>query len=976
MSEYLELNNKTKMKINGFYDLESDKLAVKKFQKHIDDNFYPDEAIEYYNQDIINLYTKQEIDSLYKYAYSIPFEWESFMGISKFYADYALKSPDKKKYLETFQDRCVAVALDLADGDIGFAKDILNILISRQYTPATPTIVNCLKKQGGQRTSCFLLYADDTLNSINYTLSSAAQLSKEGGGVSISLSRLRSRGEPIRGVDNASKGIMPVVKLFEDLFNYADQSGQRAGAGAVYLNIFHADLLEFLDSKKINASEKDRIQNLSLGLIIPDKFMELAKENNPFYTFKPYSVYKEYGVHLDDMNINEMYGELMRNPNVQKVKMPSAREILTKIAMLQLESGYPYIMFKDNANKVHALKKIGEIKQSNLCVTGDTRLLTDRGYIKAKELYEEQTIFKAGIDSRTKNMDLKNFGCDIVKTIPMQRTARSVDVYKMRLSNGMTIKSTKWHKYYIAKDEKVVKKPLSELIVGDKVLIQSDCGFFGNFGIAETRGLAHKGKNNILKVPEFIFKGTKETVCTYLSNVFKTEGSISTSKKYKSCAIQLISASEQFLQEIQMLLINLGVFATVYKQHSTKKNYKLLVQDRNSIDNFIKNIKLEEKDIEKLNKCKKMLTNKLPKHQYTSKIVSIEYVGKEDVYDTTQTDYHSLIFNGIVTGNCTEIMQLQEVSTINDYFTDDIIKRDISCNLGSLNIVNLMEKGDIGETVETAVRMLSKVSDKTLIKEVPSVLKANQELHSIGLGAMNLHGYFAKNNIMYGSDESVEFVRAFFSAVCYYSIKTSMLIAKDRNEVFVDFDKSEYYNGNFFEQYLNEDFSPKSDKIVQLFKYQKLPTIEDWKQLKEDVHKYGMYNAYRMAIAPNGSISYIMNSTASIMPINDIIETRTYANSTTYYPMPYLSKETERYYMKSCDINQYNYLNLVSEIQKHVDQGISTTLQVYNDIKMKDLARLYIYAHAKGLKGLYYTRPNNKTLEMQREHNICESCSV
>lgn len=120
-------------------------------------------------------------------------------------------------------------------------------------------------------------------------------------------------------------------------------------------------------TKKINADEKSRIQTLSIGLIVENKFFQLAKENREFYVFAPFSVFKEYGVHLDDMRMDDMYEELVANPNVKKRVAMSAREMITKIAQIQLESGYPYFMNKSNANKGHALKDIGQIKMSNLC---------------------------------------------------------------------------------------------------------------------------------------------------------------------------------------------------------------------------------------------------------------------------------------------------------------------------------------------------------------------------------------------------------------------------------------------------------------------------------------------------------------------------------------------------------------------------------------------------------------------------------
>ncbi|MGL5021505.1 MAG: class 1b ribonucleoside-diphosphate reductase subunit alpha [Mycoplasmatales bacterium] len=691
---YIEYNNMVKQKDEtGFYNLESDKLAIKYYMGEIKKTtmFFNDpiEKIHYlinngYYVDFFKLYTEEQVLDIHKYINSFHFKFDSFMAISKFYETYALKTWDKSTFLEDYADRVLAVALFLGDGKFDDAMEFATVMITQQYQPATPTFLNSGKAKTGELVSCFLLEMDDSLNSINYNISTSMQLSKIGGGVAINLSKLRSRGEEIKGIKGVGRGILPVAKLLEDAFNYVDQLGQRPGAGAVYLNIFHADVIEFLDTKKINADEKNRIQTLSLGLVVPDKFLELAKKNEDIHMFHPYSVRKEYGIHLDDMDLNVMYDELVDNANVDSKVLP-ARDLLQKIAMTQFESGYPYLVYIDKANEANPLKESGRIKISNLC---------------------------------------------------------------------------------------------------------------------------------------------------------------------------------------------------------------------------------------------------------------------------------------------TEIFQNQTTSKITDYDYPDEIGYDISCNLGSLNLVNLMEEKTIEKTVNSATRALTVVSEKSQIANAPGVRKANKNYHSVGLGVMNLHGYLTKNKIAYESDDAKDFVNVLFPIINFYSIKSSCQIAKIKGEAFTDFETSEYANGNYFDKYLEESFVPKSDKVAALFEGIYIPSIKDWELLKLDVQKHGLYNAYRMAIAPTQSISYIQNATASIQPIVDVVETRMYGNSLTYYPMPFLNRENHFFYKSAYFMNQEKIIDLVATIQPHVDQGISTVLYVTSDASTKDLARLYYYAWAKGLKSLYYIRTKNLTVEE------CESCSV
>ena len=299
-----------------------------------------------------------------------------------------------------------------------------------------------------------------------------------------------------------------------------------------------------------------------------------------------------------------------------------------------------------------------------------------------------------------------------------------------------------------------------------------------------------------------------------------------------------------------------------------------------------------------------------------------------------------------------------------------IIKRDICCNLGSLNLANVMELKNVKGSVYSGIDALTQVSDMSSIENAPSISKANEELRAVGLGAMNLHGYLAKNQIDYESEEAIEFVDIFFMMMNYYSIERSMQIAKDRNVKFKDFEKSEYAKGTYFHNYIKEDYTIKSEKVKKLFQGIYIPTKEDWKQLSKDVKEHGLYNAYRLTIAPNQSIGYIQNATPSVMPITDIIERRTYGDSTTYYPVPFLSEDSIDYYLPAYHMDMMNMIDLIATAQKHIDQGVSMTLFVDSNTTTRELARLYIYAYKKGLKSIYYVR--NKNLAFGE----CESCSV
>lgn len=356
--------------------------------------------------------------------------------------------------------------------------------------------------------SCFLLRVEDNMESIGRSINSALQLSKRGGGVALLLTNIREHGAPIKNIENQSSGVIPIMKLLEDAFSYANQLGARQGAGAVYLHAHHPDIYRFLDTKRENADEKIRIKTLSLGVVIPDITFELAKRNDDMYLFSPYDVERVYGVPFADISVTEKYYEMVDDARIRKTKI-KAREFFQTLAELQFESGYPYIMFEDTVNRANPID--GKITHSNLC---------------------------------------------------------------------------------------------------------------------------------------------------------------------------------------------------------------------------------------------------------------------------------------------SEILQVSTPSLFNEDLSYAKVGKDISCNLGSLNIAKTMDSPDFAQTIEVAIRALTAVSDQTHIKSVPSIEQGNNDSHAIGLGQMNLHGYLARERIFYGSDEGIDFTNIYFYTVLYHALRASNRIAIERGTHFKGFERSKYASGN------------------------------------------------------------------------------------------------------------------------------------------------------------------------------------
>lgn len=360
---------------DGKIRFDADRMAARQyFLTHVNQNTVFFHSLEeklgylvdegYYEAEVLDQYDRTFVHQLWNAAFAKKFRFPTFLGAFKYYTAYTLKTRDGSRYLERYEDRVCMVALALARGDEKLATRLMEEILSGRFQPATPTFLNAGKKSRGELISCFLLRLEDNMESVGRSINSALQLSKRGGGVALMLTNLREAGAPIKGIENQSSGVIPIMKLLEDSFSYANQLGARQGAGAVYLNAHHPDILRFLDTKRENADEKIRIKTLSLGVVIPDVTFELAKKNEDMYLFSPHDVEKVYGVPFSEISVTEKYAEMVDDGRIRKKKI-NAREFFQTIAEIQFESGYPYIMFEDTVNRANPVE--GRITMSNLC---------------------------------------------------------------------------------------------------------------------------------------------------------------------------------------------------------------------------------------------------------------------------------------------------------------------------------------------------------------------------------------------------------------------------------------------------------------------------------------------------------------------------------------------------------------------------------------------------------------------------------
>jgi ribonucleoside-diphosphate reductase alpha chain len=346
------------------------------------------------------------------------------------------------------------------------------------------------------------------------------------------------------------------------------------------------------------------------------------------------------------------------------------------------------------------------------------------------------------------------------------------------------------------------------------------------------------------------------------------------------------------------------------------------------------------------------------------------------MYEDTVNNASALDGRITMSNLCSEILQPSTPSLFNADSSYAHVGTDISCNLGSQNVARVMDGGDIGNSVESAIRALTAVSELSSIEAVPSVLRANAEGRAIGLGQMNLHGYFGREQVHYGDADSVEFTSVYFATVAYHAMRASCLLAREKGATFAGFEKSAYADGTYFDKYIWQSWLPTRPRVIEMFAGHDLPTLEDWMQLKNDVMEYGLYNQNLQAVPPTGSISYINHATSSIHPITKKVETRKEGKlGRVYYPAPHLNNENGEFFKDAYELGPDALIDIYAAATTHVDQGLSCTMFFPASATTRTINKAQIRAWKKGIKTLYYVRIRQDALEGTEDQG-CVACAL
>ena len=790
----------------------------------------------------------------------------------------------------------------------------------------------------------------------------------------------------------------------------------RKGAIAVYVEPWHIDIRDFLDLKKNSGEERRRAHDLFPSLWLNDLFMQRIQDDARWTLFDPYEV-REL-TNLYGKEFEERYLELEAGHSDITRETISAKGLWKEILRSYFETGNPFLTFKDTANKANPNKHSGIIRSSNLCVTGDTKILTKKyGYIKIKKV-------------SGKKLECWN-GEEWSKTTIFQ-TSESQKVLKVNLSSQQTIEATPYHKWAVAVQNKYgenigeIVKETHELQSGDKLSkfelepiphgtkklkFAYENGFYSADGtevknntVIGSKIYLYHGKRVLSNLfagyehltrddrrinlmykhgelkKKFFIPNNKYSVksrLTWLAGYIDGDGTLTSNNSSES--IQIASTNNDFLLELRLMLQELGLYSVI--SHFKDEGYTMMPRN-DGTDKF------------KEYWCKKQTRLLIPGSSLI-KLLDLGYIGhriqptKRDyqrssvryvkvisivddneskaTYCGTEPKRNKMMFDGVMTFQCTEIFQNTSPNhykikltyvdqTVEIFEEDDIVTVDNGmskpakkitaldslngkqiwmvdkeqsdgetavCNLASINLSKVHTTEDLERVIPIAIRMLDNVIDLNFYP-LAKVKKTNEKTRAIGLGVMGEAQMLAESKIEWGSNEHFFKIDEVMESVSYYAIKSSSDLSIEKGQ-YPNYEGSEWSKGIFPIDNANEE----ACKLVErggLFGY-----THDWLALKEKVKNDGMRNGYLMAVAPTSSISILTGTTQAIEPVYKRKWFEENLSGLIPVVAPNLSAETWSYYTPSYDLNQNILIKAGAIRQKWIDQGQSLNIFISLD---------------------------------------------
>lgn len=944
--------------------------------------------------------------------------------------DYAGAVLLTKRYLldhELPQEALLTCALLLAspetpDDRLPWARRFYEAIATRKLSLATPILAN-LRVPGGSLSSCFITSMDDNLESIFETITDTARISKNGGGVGVNVSRIRATGSTVMGKANASGGMIPWTKLLNDTAIAVNQGGRRAGAVTVSLDVWHMDVPEFLECQTENGDQRRKAYDIFPQLVVTDEFMRRVEHREMWTLVDPYEVRTKLGIELAELwgdKFEVAYAEIESklDETIQLYKRIDARDLFKEIMKSQVETGMPYLWFKDTSNRANPNKHEGYIPGGNLCVAPETRVLTDQGQIPIVELEGQQANVWNGSEW---------------SEVLVRKTGENQELLRVNLSNGESLECTPYHHFWVQNNYRkaAVRVDAQNLMPGDKLikaslpLVQNESdvefpypytsGFFSGDGSHSHEGLPeidlygekkllldhiqyrnklrgrrygasvellepaiyHDEKQDriVCKLPldmppKFTVPLNGYTVSSrldWLAGILDSDGCVYRNGINEAFAIT--SVKKDFLLQIRLMLQTLGVESKVGK--FSDSGYNNMPDGKGEHKSYycqaayrltISSCGLFELGKLGLKTHRLKWEHRKPQRNASQfvKVVKVERTGRiSDTFCFTELKRNLGMFNGILTGQCQESWSNVKPG-----------EESHTCNLTSLNLANI-EADELEDICTISVRLLDNTIELT---ETPFKASTthNAKYRTIGVGAMGLADWLAKRRLSYKNLEEID---GLFEDIGYHCTKASMELSKERGAYPV-FAGSEWSKGHLI------GAKPLSWYAANL----ESDRLDRWTQLSRDIQEFGIRNSHITAIAPNTSSSLVQGCTASILPTYSRFFYDKWAKGTVPIAPPFV-KDCFWFYHENKSINQTQIVKAVATMQKWIDTGISMEL-IFNlnagvyfpdeperSLKAKDIFDTLMLAWKEGCKAIYYIRTVQRDDFKESVGEGCISCA-
>jgi len=895
-----------------------------------------------------------------------------------------------KVIVERPQHMWLRVAIGIHGDNSMRVRETYDLMSRKMFTHATPTLFNAGTPHP-QLSSCFLLAMEnDSISGIYNTLRDCAMISKWAGGIGLHIHNVRASGSHIRGTNGSSNGIVPMLKVFNNTAKYVDQGGgKRNGSFAIYLEPWHADVEQFLQMRKNHGDEEMKARDLFYALWIPDLFMERVKADGNWTLMCPDECPGLADVHnADFVTLYESYESSGRGRKTMK-----ARDLWFQVLDAQMETGTPYLCYKDAANRKSNQQNLGTIKSSNLCVAPETVILTDTGPVEIQTL-------------KDKNVNVWN-GQEFSQ-VTVYQTGKNQDLISVETDDGSILRCTPYHRFFVHSEDGLYidVREARELKEGDKLM---NC--------------------NYPLIPTCITEFTRFYENSHILAVNDT--------------IKMFSHTIEELQQQKCILQGCGINVPIIRaKGSIKKSY---------IEISIENMHILKKNgFSPQKNCIETSTPKElpvdPQPTYVKIKTIVNFLRKDDTYCFTEHKRNAGVFNGILTSQCSEIIEYsnEEESAV--------------CNLASIALPAFVTSTDDGvvsfdynklhEVAKVVTYNLNRVIDVNFYP-TDKTKRSNMRHRPIGIGVQGLADVFMQMGLPFSADESKQINRYIFETIYHAALEQSCEIAEERYLLLEPLANGDNFSDNlsieedvelrkhmnsYEEPILHTSYrgayssfkgSPASRGELQFDLWGVEPSDRyDWTLLKTRIRERGIRNSLLLAPMPTASTSQILGYNECIEPItsniynrrtiagefilankylmqdllkldlwNDKMKNNIIANNGSIQHLEQIPVEIREKYRTVWEIPMRHLIDMAADRGAFVCQSQSLNLWL-EDPNYSNLTSMHFYSWSKGLKtGIYYLRrrarhqaqqftiePEKKNLGGKMEENvedeICEMCSA